>query len=114
MKITREVTKVTHDNGSLVYRRQQTLPLAVKIRELSASIKQGAPEVRQHSIKIDYNGTAIVQQLFTSDQKMTQVFDPPLTLSRGSAEFKVVCTGFDSEVPVTAAISMDFSIALFG
>lgn len=114
MKLTREVTKVTHDNGSLVYRRQQTMPLAVKIREMSATLRSASADVRQHSVKIDYNGTTVVQQLILSDQKLVQHFDPPLTVARGTAEFKVVCTGFDPETPVTATIGMDFSIALFG
>lgn len=114
MKLTREVTKVTHDNGSLVYRRLQTLPLGVKIRELSAVMKSGALGVRQHSIKMDYNGKTIVEQLIQSDQKLVQHFDPPLTVARGQAEFKVVCTGFDPETPVTATVTLDFSIALFG
>ena len=114
MKITRQITKITHPNGSLVYRRVQKMPVGVKIKELSARIVNDRGHIGQHSVRLEYNGQAIVEGMFESTQAVARVFDPPLPVERGSAEFKVTCTGFAAEEEVTAAVTVDFSFALFG
>jgi hypothetical protein len=114
MKITREVTKITHPNGSLVYRRLQKMPVGVKIKELSARIVGGETLMRQHSIRIEYNGQPIVEGAFESHLPIASTFEPPLAVPRGTAEFRVICTGFAPEEPVTAAVTVDFSFAMFG
>ena len=114
MKITRQVTKVTHANGSLVYRRIQKMPVGIKIRELSARIVNAPDAVRSHAVRMEYNGQAIVEGMFDDVQPVSRVFDPPLPVPRGTAEFRVVCTGFNAAEEVTAAVTIDVSVALFG
>lgn len=114
MKFSRNLKKIAHDDGTLVYRRKQTLPVRIKFREFTAVLRDDAARGRPHHLRITNNGEAIVDMYFVDGDTLSLAFDPPLVMARGPVEVRVVCTGFDANEEINASVTVDFSLAVFG
>jgi hypothetical protein len=114
MRIKRQVNKVAQPHGGVFYRRLQSAPVPLKFREFTADIKGTAGHGRSHRLTIDYNGARMLEMNITGGEPLRLSFDPPIVIARGEAEFLVNCSGFEPNEAVSAEISVDFSLALFG
>lgn len=114
MNFSKAIKKVARWDGNMVYRRVQTLPLRVKFREFKIAIRDDGGIERPHLLTISYNGEKIVETYFIDGEPISQVFDPPLAMARGTAEIKVVCTGFAPFEEIDADVTVDFALAVFG
>ena len=114
MKFSRSSKKVAHEDGRLIYRRKQSLPVRLKFREFTAVLHNDASRLRPHHLQITNNGDLIVDMHFVDGDELTLAFDPPLVMARGPIEVRVVCTGFDPNEEINASVTVNYSLALFG
>ena len=113
MKFTREFKKVAKLDGRLVYRRQQLVPVPMKIRSFTGKLTNPPTEPREHTVELQLNGIAIWQFAFTDATSLVFVFAKPLLVKRGQNEFRVVVTGFAPAEEIEGIVEIDLAASIF-
>ena len=113
MKFSKQFAKVAREDGVVRWRREQALPLGVKLNALAITLAETAPQPRPHRLAVSLDGVELFEETIVGGETYICKLEKPLPVPRGAHEILTLCDGFAPMEPVAVTIEADVSMSLF-